>query len=269
MSNSNTTTNKNPANLQTVDFNRHGKLKVKPHPGFAHARDRNIVAVSVSELGLASSNFPIVLARNPNDQRYLLMAMLGLKSGENVYFGEEFWESTYVPLSVQRHPFIVGLDDRVEDANQLATCIETDSACLGETEGLALFNADGSESELLRSANQLLRIMFEGGRFTEEFVEKLEELNMIVPLGIDLQTRSGEVKRITGLYSLDEKRLKALTGEQLKDLQNRDFLAPIHLILVSLHQLNQMIRLRNRKGGEQIVNFRLDFLGADQPAANA
>lgn len=169
------TTNKNPANLQTVDFGRHARLKVKPHPGFLHARDRNIVAVNLSELGPAATNFPIVFAKNPNDQRYLLMAMLGLKPGENIYFGEDFWESTYVPLSVQRHPFIVGLDDRLEDPNQLATCVETDSACLSETDGVALFNADGSESELLRSANNMLRGMFQSGRVTEEFVEKLAD----------------------------------------------------------------------------------------------
>jgi hypothetical protein len=263
------TTNKNPPNLQTVDFSRHGKLKVKPNPGFAHARDRNIVAVNVSELGLASSNFPIVLARNPADQRFLLMAMLGLKSGENIYFGEDFWESTYVPMSVQRHPFIVGLDDRVEDTSRLATCIETDSACLGETEGLPLFNADGSDSDLLRSANQLLRNMFEAGKFTEEFLETLQNLDMITPLNIDLQTQRGEVRRITGLFTIDEKRLKELSAEQLKDLQMRDFLAPCHLILVSLYQLNQLIRLRNRKGGEQVVNFRLEHSGERPVPATA
>lgn len=92
---------------------------------------------------------------------------------------------------------------------------------------------------------------------------------MIVPLDIGLQTQKGEVKRITGLYTIDESRLRALTGEQLKDLQDRGFLGPCHLVLVSLYQLNQLIRLRNRKGGEQLVNFRLDFGGAEPEAANA
>lgn len=259
----------NPANIQTVDFGRHGRLKVKPHPGFGHARDRNLVAVNVAELGMASTSFPIVLAQNPGANRYVLMAMLGLKNGENVYFGEQFWESVYVPMAVQRHPFIVGLDDRREDDTQLTTCIETDSSCLSESEGHALFNSDGSESDMLRSAGQMLRNMFEAGRFTEEFIEKLQELDLITPFTIDLQTPRGEINRITGLFTLDEKRLKALSGEQLKDLQTRDFLAPCHLILVSLYQLNQLIRLRNRKGGDQITNFRLDFPGEQKAAANA
>ena len=69
---------RNPAHIQTVDFTRHGKLKVKPNPGFVHARDRNLVAVSVSELGISASNFPIVFVQDPGDKRYVLMAMLGL-----------------------------------------------------------------------------------------------------------------------------------------------------------------------------------------------
>jgi hypothetical protein len=263
------TESQNPANIQTADFNRHGKLKLKPHPGFVHAKDRNLVALNVSELGRACGNFPIVLARNPNDGRLVLMAMLGIRSGENSYFGEQFWESTYVPLAVQRHPFIVGLDDRVTGAPKLATCLEIDSACLSESDGLPLFNSDGTEGDVLRNANQLLRNMFEAGQFTENFVAKLEELELVVPFDIDLQLPRGAVNRITGLYTLDENRLKALSAEQLKDLQNRDYLAPCHLMLVSLYQLNQLIRLRNRKGGEQVTNFRLDFKTDAPAAANA
>lgn len=260
---------RNPPNIQTADFARHGKLKLKPHPGFPHARDRNLAAVNVSELGVSCANFPIVLARYPENQRLVLMAMLGLKAGENVFFGEEYWESTYVPLAIQRHPFIVGIDERVKDTIQLATCLEIDSPCLSEADGLPLFNADGTQSEVLRSADQMLHSMFDAGAFTEKFIEKLRELDLVTSLDIVLQSPKGELNRITGLATVDEGKLKALSAEQLKELQNLDYLAPCHLMLVSLYQLRQLIRLRNRKGGEQITNFRLEFPNEAQPGAKA
>jgi hypothetical protein len=260
---------KNPPNIRTADFARHGKLKLKPHPGFPHARDRNLAAVNVSELGTSCGNFPLVIARYPENQRMVLMAMLGLKAGENVYFGEEFWESTYVPLAIQRHPFIVGIDERVTGTIQLATCLEVDSKCLGETDGLPLFNADGTQSDVLRNADQMLHSMFDAGAVTEKFIAKLQELNLITPLVIVLQSQQGELNRITGLSTVDENRLKALSGDQLKELQNLDFLAPCYLMLVSLYQLRQLIRLRNRRGGEQITNFKLEFPSEPQPSANA
>jgi hypothetical protein len=257
---------KNPSNIQTVDFARHGKLKVKPNSAFTHAKDRHIVAVNVSELGIASSNFPVVFVKNPREDRYMLTAMLGLKTGENIYYGDEFWESCYVPLAVQRHPFVVGYDDRVEDDTQLAACIEMDSPTVSETDGIALFQDDGTPSEMLRSVQQLLGSMFEAGKFTDQFIQKLGELDLITPFELILQLPNGNMNRITGMATIDEKKLKALSAEQLKELQTRDFLAPCHLMLVSLYQLNQLIRRRNRLGGEQITNFRIEFPG-DQPAA--
>ena len=262
-------TDKNPANVQTVDFARHGKLKVKPSPAYAHAKDRHIVAVNVSELGIASSNFPIVFVQNPRDQRHMLTAMLGLKTGENIYYGEEFWESCYVPLAIQRHPFVVGYDDRSDDATQLAPCIEIDSPCVSESDGIALYKDDGTPTDMLRSVQQMLGMMFEAGKFTDQFIQKLEELNLITTFDLILQTQNGEMNRITGMSTIDEKRLKALSAEQLKDLQTRDYLAPCHLMLVSLYQLNQLIRRRNRMGGQQITNFRIEFANEKQAAANA
>jgi hypothetical protein len=263
-------TEKNPANVQTVDFSRHGKLKVKTHPGYAHAKARHLAAVNVSELGIASSNFPVVFVQNPRDQRYMLMAMLGLKGGENIYYGDEYWESTYVPMAIQRHPFVVGYDDRVQDAAQLAACIEIDSACVGEKDGIPLYNADGTSSDLLRNVQQMLGLMFEAGKFTEQFVDKLRELDLIASFDLSLQAQNGEFNRVTGMHTINEAKLKALSGEQLKDLQSRDFLAPCHLMLVSLYQLNQLIRLRNRKGvRDQVTSYRIEFASEKQAAANA
>jgi hypothetical protein len=259
--------NNNPANIQTVNFTTHAKLKVKPNPGFSHAKERNLIAINVSEVGICSSTFPLVFIQNPADKRYLLMAMLGLKHGENVYYGEQFWESTYVPMAVQRHPFIVGFDDRVEDVDQVATCLELDSPLINESEGLPLFDAEGKDTDFLRSRRQMLNSMFDGGKYTEAFIEKLVEMELIVSLDIALQTQGGPVARIGGLFTVDEAKLKTLTGEQLKDLQTRDYLAPCHLILVSLYQLNQLIRRRNRVGhDEQITGFRIE-LGSDRKEA--
>lgn len=253
--------NRNPANVQAVDYKRHGQLKVKPNPGFSHAKDRNLVGVNIAELGSCAACFPLVIIQNPQDQNYMLAAMLGLRAGENVYHGEEFWASSYVPLAIQRHPFVVGFDDRGTEQEQLTTCIDVDSPWVNTKEGLALYNKEDEESEFLRSRHQILRRLFDGERHTARFIQRIRELDLLGTLDIDLMQRGGEVRRISGLHTLDEVKLKNLTAEQLKELQDQDFLAPCYLILASLYQLNNMVRLRNRKGGEQLVNFRLVFNG--------
>lgn len=250
---------RNPDHIKTVDFNQHSKLKVKLNPGYVHGKDRNLVSVNIAELGISASNFPHVFVRHQGDQRFLLMAMLGLKQGENIYYGQDFWESTHVPMALQRHPFVIGFDDRVPDSEVLATCLEMDSPFVNEKEGLALYDAEGKETEFMRSRHQLLNSMFEGQKFTEQFIQTLEELDLIVSLDLSLQLQKGEVRKVKGLYTVNEAKLKDLTAAQLKELQERNFLPPCYLILASLYQLHQLIRRRNRKGGEQIINFSIGF----------
>ncbi|MGA0806501.1 MAG: SapC family protein [Pseudohongiellaceae bacterium] len=261
-------TDKNPANVQTLGYARHGKLRVKQDPGFAHAKDSNIVAIVLPELGDCASNFPLAFLRNPDDQRYTLVALLGLGKGDNVYYGEQFWSSTHVPLSVQRYPFLIGFDDNAaEDNAPLVPCIMTDSALLSEKEGLALYNEEGKDSEFLQNRMRLLRTLWDGEQQTRQFINRLTELDLFVPLDIELLQQKGEARKVGGLFTIEEARLKALDAETLKSLMDSNFLAPCHMILTSLYQLRSMIRQRNRKGREQLVNFRILFRNdADQPA---
>ena len=72
--------NKPPGNIQTVAYSKHATLKVKPNPGFVHAKDRNLAAVNLSELGICASNYPLVFIPNPENKRFMLMAILGLRA---------------------------------------------------------------------------------------------------------------------------------------------------------------------------------------------
>lgn len=261
---------KNPENVQTLDYARHGKLRVKQDPGFAHAKDSNIVAIVLAELGDCASNFPLAFLRNPDDQRFTLVALLGLGRGDNVYYGEQFWSSTHVPLSIQRYPFLIGFDDRAaEDNAPLVPCLIADSPLLSEKEGLALYNGEGKDSEFLQGRMRLLRTLWDGEQQTRQFIQRLGELDLFVPLDIELQQQKGEARKVGGLFSIDESRLKALDPAQLKALQDSNFLAPCYLILTSLYQLKHMIRQRNRKGREQIVNFRVLFKSDEGKAPEA
>jgi hypothetical protein len=263
-------TDKNPSNVQTLAYNRHGKLRIKQDPGFAHAKDSNIVAIVLSELGDCASNFPLAFLRNPGDERFSLVALLGLGKGDNIYYGEQFWSSTHVPLSIQRHPFMIGFDDNsdAEDA-ALVPCIVTDSPLLSEKEGLALYNGEGKDSEFLQGRMRLLRALWDGEMQTRQFIQRLVELDLFVPLDIELLQQKGEARKVGGLFTIDETRLKALDAAQLKALQDSNFLAPCYLILTSLYQLKHMIRQRNRKGREQIVNFRVLFKTDEVKQADA
>jgi hypothetical protein len=143
------------------------------------------------------------------------------------------------------------------------------SAFVSETQGTALFNDDGSQSEFLKSNHGLMGFIFEGQKLTDNFVDKLFSMGLVVPMEILLRMQDGSVKKVGGLMALDERKLKALTIEQLRFLHESDFLPAAYIVAGSMHQLTRLIRMRNQQGGrEQIVDYRLDFdVKAPAPAA--
>lgn len=250
---------KNQDHVETVDKSRHAKLRVKPNPDFAHASGFNLASVSLSELSACTANYPVVFVQSPENQKMRPVAVFGLRPGENVYYDKERWESTYVPLMVQRHPFLIGFDDRKDDDdNNLTICLDKNSSLLSEDEGVALFNEAGDATDYLKSRNRLLSEIFEGEKLTERFTQKLEDLNLLSPFELILQPQNGEMRKVAGMFTVDERKLKALSAEQLVELHQLDFLPACYIILSSLFQMHSLMMLRNRKIDEK-VNYRIEL----------
>lgn len=257
---------KNFDHVVTVDKSKHARLRVKPNPDFVHAKSLNVAAISLGELSGCTSNFPVVFVQSPDTKSYRPVALFGLRPGENVYYGADGWDSSYVPMIIQEHPFLVGFDDRLEDSKTLTICLDTTSPFLSEEEGVALYNEAGVETDLLKYHRNLLGQIFEGEKLTEQFTRKLVEMDLLAPLELILQTQDREMRKIAGLFTVDEGKLKALRAEQLLELHKLDFLPACYIILGSQFQLHNLMKLRNRKTSE-VVNYRIDL---PQPgAANA
>jgi hypothetical protein len=259
---------KNINNIETVDKTRHANLRVKENPDFLHAKGLNLAAITLGELSACTSNFPVLFVQHPETRQTRPVAVFGLRPGENVYLGETTWDATYVPLMIQRHPFIIGYDDRVDDDRQLATCINRSSPLVGEAEGIALFTPAGEETDFLKSRHLMMRDIFEGERVCEDFVRKLQELDLLAPVEILLQPMDGEVRKIAGMQTISQRKLRELKPEVVQELFGSEFLAACYLILASLFQLHKLMQLRTRQGVEAIANYRIDVDPQPQPAAN-
>lgn len=263
---------KNSPNVVTVDKKRHARTRVLRNPDLAHARELNVVAVTLREFGPCANNFPVVFIKNPENGRMRPVAVFGFRPGENLFYDPKEWHCTYAPQMLLRHPFVIGFDDRDPDSNSVTTCLETDSPWISknETEGDALYDESGAETDFLKYHMQLLADIFNGEKFTEQFMQKLNEMSLICPFEIILQSQSGDARKLTGLYTVDEKKLRRLDKEQLLALTENDYLANIYFMLNSLHQFNRLIKLRNKLGEEFITGYRIELKDAQDnpPAAN-
>jgi hypothetical protein len=60
------------------------------------------------------------------------------------------------------------------------------------------------------------------------------------------------------MFTIDERILGELNGEQLQEMHKLGFLAACNIILASIFQVHRLMKLRNQKSGE-VANYRIEL----------
>lgn len=187
------------------------------------------------------AHYPIVF--QPDGQgSFLPVVLFGLVEGENVFIGDESWDADYLPLSMQRLPFSIGV---ARDGGQEELRMMVDRASprvVGGAEGEAVFLPQGGNSELLDQANSVLRTLHEGMQAVPEFVGALVAHELLESFTLDVQRPDGSHGELRGFYMIHEERLAALDTATVGMLHQADYLQPIYMAIASLSNFAVLIR---------------------------
>lgn len=253
------------ANIVPVRKEQHQKLKLATTRNISHVAGQHIIPVAATEYAQSSASFPIVFVKNPDSERFRSVGMLGLEAGENLFLQDEKWTALSMPQSISMVPFSLGIDPDQE--NTLTACIDLDSPFVGEDKELALFDEDGKESEVLNNVQQALGRLFDNERMTENFIKELQENDLIQELELNISLSSGEKKKLTGVFTINEDKVKGLADDKVLDFHKRGLFVPIYSMLGSLTQINHLVQLRNRLSDNKISGVQI--VPVAKEAANA
>ncbi|WP_448549464.1 SapC family protein [Thalassotalea fusca] len=231
-------------NIVPISKEQHQNLKVANQRDMSHLEGQHIMPVSAREYAQAATSYPIVFVKDPESSRYRSVAMLGLEAGENLYYANEKWNAIFVPQSVSMLPFALGLDPEKE--NTLTACIDVDSKYVGEEGDFSLFDAEGNETEQLKNVRDALGRLYENEVATEQFIKELLDNDLLLELELQVSFNNNENKKLVGLYSIDEKKLNALSDDKVLDFHKRGLYVPIHAMLCASGQVNRLAQLRNQ-----------------------
>ena len=243
------------ANFSPVRKEQHQNLKLAKQRNLSHVANQHIAPVTAAEFAQASASFPIVLIKNPDSPRFRSVIMLGIESGENLFYQADKWSGLSVPLSIGMVPFALGLDPEKE--NTLTACIDLDSEFVGEDKELALFDDEGKETEVLANVQDSLGRLYENERMTESFIKELEENDLLQELELNINLSSGEKKKLVGIFTISEEKVKALSDEKVVDFHKRGLFVPIYAMLGSLGQVNRLVQLRNQVSDIKISGIQI------------
>jgi hypothetical protein len=238
------------AELIAINPKLHAKLRLQPEKAEWHSRGIQLLPVVPAEFASIATQSPIVLTKNGQTGQFVSVAMLGFAPGENLWFSDESWQGTYLPLQLQRQPFFLG---QADDSGQgdYVLCINPESPAIAQeqhsTATEALFQDDGSDSPYLQQIKGVLAELLQGEQQQQQLVQALLAANLIQPLSLEITFANQQSTRLNGLYTIDQQKLAALDAATLVKLHQAGWLAPIYTIIASAAQLYPLIARKNQQ----------------------
>jgi hypothetical protein len=246
------------ANHALLNNVEHKQLRVITARGAAYGDAVMSALTFPAEFRELQAHYPIVFAKNHDGSGFDPIALFGFQPGENLFLRQGLgqglgrdangWDAPYIPLTVERQPFLIGRPaDGAAGANEgMMIHVDLDSPRLSTTEGEPLFLSYGGSSEYLERISRVLRSIHDGLETSKTFIEALLHLELLESFVLDIELNDGSQNRLAGFYTINEERLAALTGEQLARLHEAGYLQAIYMAVASLSQFRGLIDRKNR-----------------------
>jgi hypothetical protein len=191
------------------------------------------------EFRSVQAHYPIVF-RKTAEAQFQPIALFGLKERQNLFLEPGGWDATYLPLMVERQPFLIGV------ANQeMMIHVDLDSPRISRTAGEALFREHGGSSEFLERMNSVLLAIHQGLEKTPLFITALLEHDLLESFVLDIELDDGSQNRLAGFYVINEERLAGLDGAMLERLSKAGHLQAAYMAIASLSNFRDLIRRQN------------------------
>lgn len=227
------------AKVEQLHNETHRNIKITKKNDVSDLSTQNVLPIVLGEFASAAMEFPIYFVKNPENEQYQVIALMGIQRGENLFVKDGKWDASYMPARYTHAPF--GLLRNSQDENQFGIALDVESELVSETDGEALFNDAGEETEFLKKQKEAMGKYLEQERFTMMFAKELAAKDLLITRTINVSL--GEKKMdIDGISMVDEDKLKALSDEDFLDLRKKGMMSSIYTHLFSTRQMNNLLR---------------------------
>lgn len=223
--------------LNNID---HKDLRIITTRSAAYGDDIQSALTFPAEFRSVQAHYPIVFHKAA-DGRFQSIALFGFQDKENLFLGPQGWDVPYVPLTVERQPFLIGFRD-----HEPLVHIDLASARVSRTDGEALFREYGGTTEFLERMNSVLLTIHQGLEVAPVFIDALLQHDLLESFVLDVELDNGAQHRLTGFYTIHEERLAALEAGVLEQMHRAGYLQAIYMAIASLSHFRDLIERRNR-----------------------
>lgn len=220
----------------------HRNLRINMTRGAEYGDDIMSALTFPAEFRNIQTYYPIVFEEDGQGS-YQPVALFGLLTGQNLFLEGNRWDAHYIPLAVEREPFLIGRSQRGPEIH-----IDLDHPRVGTESGHLLFEEHGGTTDFFEHVSSVLGMLHAGVQETASYIAALQEHDLLESFVLDVELSEDEHNRLMGYHTINEDRLHALDGDALGKLSAAGHLLPTFMVLASLTHLRDLIeRYRQRQ----------------------
>lgn len=232
-----------------LDNVRHKDLRILRHYRVGHGYDVNLTRVFPVEFTRLQAEYPLFFIRDSASGNFDPVALLGFSEGENLFLSDDGWDARYIPLTIERRPFLIGFQERVEDGVPTkvpVVSVDLDDPTVNECEGEAVFLPHGGESPFLQRMTSILKTIWQGHEVNTALSRLLVGLDLLESMRLAVALEDGSKQTIEGLYTINEDKLRMMNASGLEALHRNDHLRDVYMMLASLSNVADLIAKKSR-----------------------
>lgn len=238
------------ANHVLLDNVSHKDLRVNKVYMEGAGFDVSLARVFPVEFNQVQREYPLFFIKNADSGQFDSVALFGFDKNENLYLTKDGWDAAYIPLTIERQPFLIGFQEKLEDGipSQVPVVhIDLDDPSVTDNKGERVFLPHGGESPFLERMTSVLMAIHQGNETSRTFSQLLVGLELIESVGLEIKLKDGSKQNLTGLYTINEEKLRGLNANGLEVLHTQNHLKDVFLMLASLQNMPQLIERKNQR----------------------
>ncbi len=224
----------------------HKDLKIITEKSAFFGNNKTYTVVFPFEFKHVQADYPIFFLKDKNTDEFSSIALFGFEQNENLFLTDEGWQASYIPLMIEREPFLIGFQEQNGEDAQPVINIDMDSPRVSKESGTEIFLEHGGNSEYINRISTILKAIHDSKASTDLFITRVQELDLLEPLNLDIQLNDGSNNRLSGFYTINEEKLADLNGEQLAGLNKSGLLHVIYMVIASHANLNSLIQRKDK-----------------------
>lgn len=233
--------------LNNID---HKNLRVITHRSETYGDNVMFATTFPQEFRRIQAHYPIFFYKDSQTGKFYPVALFGFKEKENLFLTEKGWDVDYIPVTIERQPFLIGVQRIQEDGvtkKQRVIHIDLENPRVNEAEGELLFLEYGGNTDYLERVASMLEAIHHGYESNERFAGTLLELELLESFVLDIQLNDGSYNQLQGFYTINEDKLSSLGGEALGQLNSNGYLQPIYMVLASHSNIKSLVDRKNER----------------------